>query len=194
MPAPTDPANPNAISDHIETHDIGKHIAVREAVGVFDNQTALQAAIDELMLAGFQQFELGLLDHEGAPDAAPHHLADDPAVPRKTYVAPESVGDAQGGLIAGFALLPAMGAAAATAGAGAAIAATAAVTAATGGVGALVGGALAYAITRNRDKGIAAQEDSGGLLLWVRVRSPEHEQQALDILARNAAHHVHAHD
>ncbi len=194
MQNPIEIAPQTQTSDAVDHHDIGKHIAVREAVGIFDDQTSLQAAIDELMLAGFQQFELGLLDHETAPDAQPHHLADNPATPRKPYVAPESVGDAQGGLIAGFALLPAMGAAAVTAGAGAAIVATAAVTAATGGVGALVGGALAYAMTRNRDKGIAAQEDAGGLLLWVRVRSAEHERQALDILTRNAAHHVHAHD
>jgi hypothetical protein len=194
MPTSTDATPQSPVSGTIDHHDIGKHIPVREAVGIFDDQTSLQAAIDELMLAGFQQFELGLLDHETVDDARPHHLADDPATPRKPYVAPESVGDAQGGLIAGFALLPAMGAAAVTAGTGAAIAATAAVTAATGGVGALIGGALAYAMTRNRDKGIAAQEDAGGLLLWVRVRSAEHERQALDILTRNAAHHVHAHD
>jgi hypothetical protein len=174
--------------------DINASVAVREAVGIFDDQASLQAAIDELMLAGFARFELGLLDPAAVQDAPPHHLADDPTVQRKPYVAPESVGDAQGGLIAGFALLPAMGAAAATAGTGAAIAATAAVTAATGGVGALIGGALAYALTRNRDRGIAAQADAGGLLLWVRVRSAAHERLALDILRRNAAHHVHGHD
>jgi hypothetical protein len=177
-----------------DPQDSATPVAVREAVGIFDDQASLQAAIDQLMLAGFERFELGLLDHDAAPDTAPHHLADDTAVPRKPYVAPESVGDAQGGLIAGFALIPAMGAAAATAGAGAAIAATAAVTAATGGVGALVGGALAYALTRKRARGIASQEDAGGLLLWVRVRSAAHERLALDILRRNAAHHVHGHD
>lgn len=181
-------------SSEAEQDALGKQVAVREAVGIFDDQTSLQAAIDELGLAGFERFELGLMDHDASPDAPTHELADDPAVARASYVAPESMGNAQGGLIAGFALLPAMGAAAATAGAGAAIVATAAVTAATGGVGALVGGALAYALTRKRDENIAAREDQGGLLLWVRVRSPAHEQKALEILKRNAAHHVHSHE
>lgn len=172
-----------------------RDVPVREAVGIFDDQASMQAAIDELMLSGFDRFELGLLDPaEADPARSPQSLADDPNVKRVPYTAPESVGNAQGGLVAGFALLPAMGTAAATAGAGAAIAATVAATAATGGVGALVGGAIAYAMTRKRSDNVADQEHQGGLLLWVRARSPEHERRALEILANHAAHHVHSHE
>lgn len=180
--------------EDIDREDIAAQTEVREAVGIFDTQDQLQAAIDELQLAGFDRFELGLVDTDAASDAPAHHLADDPTTPRKNYVAPESFGDAQGGLIAGFAMLPAMGTAAVVAGTGAAVAVTAAATVATGGVGALVGGALAYIATRKRADTQATQEDQGGHLLWVRVRTPGHEQKALDILRRHAAHHVHTHD
>lgn len=180
--------------EHIDRDDIAANTDVREAVGIFDTQAQLQEAIDELQLAGFDRFELGLVDTDAAPDAPAHHLADDPKTPRKTYVAPESMGDAQGGLIAGFAMIPAMGTAAAVAGTGAAVAVTAAATAATGGISALVGGAIAYMASRKRADTQTTQEDQGGHLLRVRVRTPEHEQKALDILRRHAAHHVHAHD
>lgn len=168
-------------------------VAVREAVGIFDDQASLQAAIDELSLSGFDRLDLGLLDTAATdPNIPPEVQADDPTVKRVPYTAPESMGNAQGGLIAGFALLPAMGAAAATA--GAAIVATVAATAATGGVGALIGGAMAYAIARKRADTITDQENQGGHLLWVRARSAEQEQRALDILSRHSAHHVHGHD
>ena len=68
------------------------------------------------------------------------------------------------------------------------------VAAATGGFGAVLGTLLAVMLARRRATDQAQQTVEGGQLLWVRTRSPELERRTLDILERNAAHHVHAHD
>lgn len=169
---------------------------VREAVGIFRNQADLQAAIDGLTTSGFGRCELSLL---GSTDASADHrlpedLADDPATPRTDYFCTESLGDAEGSLIGGFAVVPAMGGAWAAAAAGAGMAATAGLVVVTGGIGAMVGAALAALLARHHAKNIAGQVADGGLLLWVRTRSPELETRALDIMSKNAADHVHSHE
>lgn len=167
-------------------------VPVRETVGIFPDEPSMQAAIDELHLAGFDRFELSVVDHEKleAPDAPSAALADDPATPRRPYTDPESVHEAEAGLVAGFALVPAMGAAAVAAGTGAAIVATAA----TGGLGALIGGGLAYAIARRHAAQKAALLAQDNLMLFVRTRSDTHERKAAEIFKRNGADHVSAHD
>lgn len=162
-------------------------VPVHETVGIFDDHETLQKAIDNLHLAGFDRFELSLLDREALDgNASSEQLANDPTTPRRPYVAPESVGDAQGGLIAGFTLLPAMGAAAVAAGTSATVAATAA----TGGVGALIGGALAWIVARRHRRSLDEAKDRDELLLWIRTRSKEHRHRAEEILERHAAHHI----
>lgn len=172
-------------------------VTVRETVGIFETQAAMQAAIDELHLAGFDRMNLSLLDHDAvhadtaaSASKSPETLADDPATPRTPYVAPESMGDAHGSLIAGFALLPVMGVAAVTAGTGTLIAATVA----TGGIGALVGGGIAYALAQHRTRSIDTQTEEGNLMLWVRTTTAEQEKRATEILEHNAAQRVTSHD
>ncbi|HEY0838505.1 MAG TPA: hypothetical protein VGE72_31650, partial [Azospirillum sp.] len=66
---------------------------VREAVGVFDSQAALQRAIDDLSLAGFERHELSLMANDQTIreqlGAVPRDIEDakhDPAMPRQSYV------------------------------------------------------------------------------------------------------------
>ncbi|MEE3504162.1 hypothetical protein [Acidiphilium acidophilum] len=108
--------------------------AAREAVGIFDDQVSFQAAIDDLLTAGFARCELSVLKQHDAsgPSEPAEAAADDPRAPRTDFFCVEAQGDAEGALVAGFAMIPAMGAAAATAATGATIVATAGVTIASG--------------------------------------------------------------
>lgn len=168
---------------------------IREVVGLFDTYPALELAVDELLTSGFARCELSLLAEAGTGSGKTSvELADDPAAPRKDHFCTEALGDAEGSLIGGFAIIPAMGGGGVAAAAGATTLAAAGVAAATGGVGAVLGTLLAVMLARRRATDQAQQTVEGGQLLWVRTRSPELERRALDVLERNAAHHVHAHD
>ncbi len=160
----------------------------REAVGIFDTYEALEGAVDELLLAGFARCELSLLDRQTGPQA------DDPAARRTDHFCTEALGNAEGALVSGFAIVPAFGTAAAGAAAGVGLLATAGLAIATAGTGALIGAALAALVVRRRQMGFDEQASHGGLLLWVRTTTPALEASALDILRRHAGHHVHAHD
>ena len=172
---------------------------VREAVAIFRREQDLQDAIDDLLTHGFARCELSL---RGADDAAadattagrtPEALADDPATPRTDHFCTEALGNAEGSLIGGFAILPGFGAAWAAGAAGVGMLAIGGLTVISGGAGAVVGAALAALLARHHSANLTSQLAEGGLLLWVRTRSPELEQRALDILARHAGTHVHSH-
>jgi len=183
------------MSDLTQTAPIGFKTAVREAVGIFASQQDLQAAIDDLLTSGFARCELSLRGAETDATAGrtPEALADDPATPRTDHFCTEALGDAEGSLIGGFAVLPALGAAWAGAAAGAGFLAIGGLTVVSGGAGAVVGAALAAMLARHHAAGLTGQVNEGGLLMWVRTRSPELEARALRILSSHAATHVHSH-
>lgn len=174
---------------------------VREAVGVFSSEAALQAAIDELLVTGFDRAELSLLASEATVNEKLGHryqkvaeLEDDPRVPSSAYVSPETVGDAEGAVIGGLMYVGAgllMGPVAASGGGIAAIAAAAL----TGGtVGGGIGALLAGLIGKSHADYIQEQLDHGGLILWVRVWDGAREAKALEILKRHSGRDVHAHE
>ncbi len=98
------------MSDSTQTSLIGFKTPVREAVGIFASQQDLQAAIDDLLTSGFARCELSLRGAETDATAgrAPEALANDPATPRTDHFCTEALGDAEGSLIGGFAVLPAL--------------------------------------------------------------------------------------
>ena len=74
-----------------------------EVVGVFDDPDTLQAAIDDLLTAGFDRSELSLLAGEEAVEQKLGHaykkaaeVEDDITLPRAAYVSTEARGDAEG--------------------------------------------------------------------------------------------------
>ena len=101
------------MSGSTQTPPIGFKTPVREAVGIFARQQDLQAAIDDLLTSGFARCELSLrgTETEATAGRTPEALADDPAAPRTDHFCTEALGDAEGSLIGGFAVLPALGAA-----------------------------------------------------------------------------------
>src|SRR5688572_20419077 len=79
---------------------------VREAVGVFTNANALQAAMVELQENGFERWELSVLAEEETIKEKLGHIyrrveeaEDDPNAPRTIFVSEENIGVAKGVVI-----------------------------------------------------------------------------------------------
>jgi len=174
---------------------------VTEAVAVFDNAKALEAAIDELQLSGFHRSELSLLASEKAIEDKLGHLyykvgelEDDSEIPRAAYVAKESVGSAEGVLIGGLMYVGAGLAAGAVVASGGTLAAVITAAAQAGGVGGLVGAVLASVVSDEHARRIEEQLNHGGLLLWVRTRDKTREKKAVEILEKHSGQDVHLHE
>ena len=173
---------------------------IREAVGIFHRPEDLQAAIDELLSSGFHRAELSLLASEQAVEEKLGHryekvsaLADDPTVPRTAYVSTEAIGDAEGGVIGGLVYVGAVVAAGAIVASGGTLAAVIAATALAGGAGGLIGTILAKWIGDHHAHHLQEQIDRGGLLLWVRTRTVELENRAVEILKKHSGDDIHVH-
>jgi len=173
--------------------------ALREAVGVFTTANDLQEAIDELQSCGFHRAELSVLANEeavrkklGGSLAIPA-IEDNTVAPRATYVSPEAIGDAQGGMVGGLVYAGATLAAGAIIVSGGTI--VAAIVAATlvGGAGGIIGTLLASWLGHDHAHYLQTQIDHGGLLLWVRTRDTNAEERATDILKRHSARDAHVH-
>jgi hypothetical protein len=176
-------------------------MSVREAVGIFHDWAHLQAAVDELMAHGFDRSEISLLAGEKTVEQKLGHvyekvkdLEDDANAPRVAFVGRDSLTEAKAFTVTGLGYLGAVAATGAIVASGGSMALLIGGAAALGGGGMLLGSWLAKAIGRDRAASIEAQLNKGGLLLWVRTKDPEHEQRALDILARHQAADAHVHD
>ena len=173
---------------------------VREAVGVFADEATLQDAIDELLSSGFDRADLSLLASEavveeklGSVYEKVADIGDDPGVPRTAYVATESIGAAQGGLMGGLIYVGAVAAAGAVVASGAAVPVAIAGALLGGSAGALIGSVLAEWVGNHHADEIERHIDHGGLLLWVRTWDAGQEKRAAEILSRHSAHDVHIH-
>lgn len=120
-------------------------------------------------------------------------IEDDPEVPRQAYVGTDSRTEAKGVVVGGLFYVGAIAAAGAVVASGGTVAAALIGAAVAGGAGGAVGLALARVIGRHHAQHLQEQLDHGGILLWVRLHSPEEEAKALEILRRNGADHVHVH-
>jgi hypothetical protein len=173
---------------------------IPEAVGIFHRNEDLQGAIDELLSSGFDRSELGLLASETAVREKLRDqfksisaLADDPTVPRTSYVSPEAIGDAQGGLIGALVYVGATAAAGVVVASGGTLAAIITAVVLAGGTGGLLGSVLAKWLGDHHATYLQDQIDRGGLLLWVRTRHAADEQRAVEILKRHSGGEVHVH-
>jgi hypothetical protein len=172
----------------------------REVIGIFQDAGALEAAIDEILSAGFDRADLSFLASEEAVEAKLGHryrrtddLADDPAAPRVAYVSTEAVGDAEGALIGGLFYIGAAVASGAVVASGGTLAAVIAAAALAGGGGGVIGSLLANRVGRHHANYLHEQLDRGGLLLWVDTSNSAREQVVLEILRKHSAQCVHIH-
>ena len=173
-----------------------------EAVAVFHDVPSFQAAIDDLLSAGFDHADINVLAPEDrvasklerAAYKSTAELEDDPEVPRIGYVPGETIGDAEGAVIGAGIYAPAIAGGLAVAASGGTILGAFAAAAIAGGAGGLIGAALARVIGNEYARHLDQHLNHGGLLLWVRTCGAEREQKALVILRRHSAEDVHLHE
>lgn len=178
-----------------------QEIATREVVGLFADSHAMEAGIEALLVNGFDHGDLSVLAGEKVlREKLGHRLddtltaADDPEVPRRAWVEPESRMEGRGALasvLGYFGAVGALGLTFATGGA-AAVAIGAALVGA--GAGAGLGVGLGKLFDQRLAREFEHQVERGGILVWVRCHTDEYERKAVDILNAHGAHHVHAHD
>ena len=175
--------------------------SIHEVVGIFHSSADLQAAIDDLLTAGFDRAELSFLasartieDKLGHAYRKTSEIADDPATPRAAYVSTEAIGGAEGGLIGGLVYVGAIVAAGAVVVSEGPLAAAFAAAAIAGGAGGFIGTLLARIVGRHHANYLQEQIDKGGLLLWVHARDADHERRSIAILRAHCGDNVHVHE
>lgn len=172
---------------------------IREAVGLFADQDALQGAIDELLNSGFDRAELSLLASEHVVEDKLGYairrsdLEDDVEAPRSVYVSPDAIGTAEGSLISTLAYIGGVAAAGAIALAGGPLTLIVIGAGSAGLAGGLIGAELAKLLGDRQAGAINEHLQRGGLLLWVRTWDAADEQRATAILRKHSGRDVHVH-
>jgi hypothetical protein len=174
---------------------------VREVAGIFHSRGELDAAVDALLLAGFDRGDIDLLaDLDevqkalGPVHVAAEELADIGRVPRRPFIAPEDVTGATAlvmGVLAAFGAGAAAFAAVASDGGTMAVVASAALAAAA----VWIGGVLTFhRFGQEKTKSLEGHMAARGLVLWVRVRSPDREEKAQQILRVHGGRAIRVHE
>ena len=178
-----------------------ERIKVREVTGVFHSRDDLETAVGALLEEGYDRADIDIMagadaivQKLGGIYASTEELADVPEAPRRAFRAREDVtvplAGAAGILTYIGATVAALGVVASGGALAAAVAAAAAGGAAAGGIGALIARSLGQEEAKELEDQIAL----GGLVLWVRVRSPEQEEKAQQILRQQGAEAVRVHE
>lgn len=175
-------------------------IELPEAVGIFDSREKLQAAMYDLMIAGFSRYDISVLGSQEALEAQygkafwrSSELADDPAAPRAAFVSEEAVGEFEGAIAGGFLFLGSAIAMTALLTPASTLAASIAAVALGGTPGAALGALLARRVGQHHRDYYDTQIRHGGILLWVRVADAERERIAVDIMKGHSGRDVHVH-
>lgn len=176
------------------------YINVPEAVGVFSDVKTMQAAIYDLMIAGFSRYDISVLGGKevmeeklGAAYWRARELEDDPDAPRAAFVSEEAIGELEGGIAGGFFFLGSYIGMMALLGPASTLAASIAAIALGGTPAAALGVLLARRVGRHHKDYYENQIKNGGILIWVRARDKDREKLAVDILKRHSGGDVHVH-
>jgi hypothetical protein len=182
--------------------DILEQVRTREVTGVFHSRKALDTAVYDLLLAGLDRADIDVsaspdelqrrLNYQSIP---PADLVDVPVAPRQPFAGEDDVlgTEAVIGSVAGCASAIAM----------AFFLVAMDITPIAVGIisvltGLILGGAAVFWVRRRlrqeRARGLERLAEAQGLLIWVRVRSPEQEAQAQEILLRHGGEAVHIHE
>lgn len=172
---------------------------VREAVAVFDDPDCLDSAVAELQQCGFNRADLSIADgvrcaRQGIAYEDAREIEDNPKIPRTVFVSKASIGDAEGVLIGGSVYLGAVVAAGFAAAAGAGMTGIILSVAIAGAVTGAIGLYLRGSLHRRYDGALRDQVRHGGIVLWVNLHSPRHEECAMEVLKKCSAKRVHVHE
>lgn len=174
---------------------------VREAVGVFRDETSLESTVDELLVRGFDRADISLLAGQEAVERELGHryervaeLEDDPRAPRLAYADIHSRNEGKASMVGALAYVGAIAATGMVVASGGTLALAVAAAAMAGGGGGMIGAILARNMESRHAKWLQHQLDEGGLLLWVRVTDEKTERCAVEALRRHSADDVHVHE
>jgi hypothetical protein len=182
--------------------DILDERRTREVTGVFHSRKALIDAAEELLVAGIDRADIDVsapldelqrrLNYQSIPAT---DLADLPTAPRQPLIGEDDVigTDAVVGSVAGCTVGVAMALYLVIRGMGPlAVGMIAVLTGVIGGAAAVF--LARRRLRRERMRGLENLSEANGLVIWVRVRSPEKEAEAQEILLRHGAEAVHVHE
>jgi hypothetical protein len=180
--------------------EILERVKVREVAGVFRSRDMLDATVGTLLSSGFDRADIDVVvgadarGRLGGAKVAVEELPEVPAIPRQPLIAREdfvlvasivlAILIFAGAAVAAW-LVVAAGGQLVWAGIAAFVGAIAA---------AVVGAQIARSFTRTHIKELETQLISSELALLVRVRSPEQEAKAKQILLGHGAHAVRPHE
>jgi hypothetical protein len=176
-------------------------VRVREVTGVFHSRDGLNAAVEDLLLAGFDRADIDVvasLDEVtkrlGVYVAA-EALADIPVAPRRSFFGPEDVTLVVALVAAIFAAAGAMVAALGVVSKGGSYGFIVLASVVAGLLCGILGAAIAVRFVRRDERqGLDQLMAERGLVLWVRTRSPEREAQAQEVMRRHGARAVRVHE
>jgi hypothetical protein len=168
----------------------------RQLVGLFEDQSTFEAAINDLQAGGIDRSQLSILSHRSFEEHDPH--TEEEAA--EAALDPESQGTAVTSdvdLRQGRTMLSGMAGAVGGSVTGAAILLTGAAAAAALPLAAAAGlgfGAAAHAAGRKASqtetRHLREQLEHGGIVLWVTPRTRHEEEAAMDILDRRAVRSI----
>jgi hypothetical protein len=184
-----------------DAQDVLEKVRAREVAGVFYSREAIERAVEDLLMNGFDRADV---DRLASLDEvrkrlrlymAPEELADLSPAPRQpvftqdditiALVVTVSLVGAAAGMAAAFGVLVAGGGAGSALVVGAVIGIVA---------GAMTGMVMARVFRREDQRGLEWLQFDRGVVLWVRVRSPEQEAKAIEVLRRNGGRAVRVHE
>ncbi len=172
----------------------------REAVGVFADPDALEAAVNQLEGSGLDRASISVLGVDAKAKArvgdfyrAAADIEDDGRMPRAAFVSKGSKGEGKAAAVVVPLYIGGLAGAAAVAASGGALAAAIAATILGGAAGAGLGALLLIAVSQHHARRVEEQLAKGGMVLWVGVRDDAEEQRALAILTQAGGRDVHAH-
>ena len=177
-------------------------VLVREVVATVHSREELDALADRLTTSGFDRADISLMaSHDAvvrklsAVYRDPVEIAEAPDLPRRDLVTRDDVSSVSAVVFGTLVSVGALGAALPVIASGGALAAI--------GAAALTGGAAATAIGKVIRDRIVERLDAaslendllhGGLVVFVRARDPEREEEAMAIMRDCGARNVHVHE
>jgi hypothetical protein len=180
--------------------DATMHYSAREIVGVFPTSEALEAAVDQLEIAGVNRAAISVLGIDRQRPASidtvfqsAKAISDDPVARHAAFVSQPARVEGESLAITFPFLVGGMAAAWAVAAAGGALLLAIGATVVGGGVAAGLGTLLYRAVSQKHAANIAAQLSTGGLVLWVSTPDAAAEARALQVLRNCGGQSVHAH-
>lgn len=183
------------------TYSASRTYRAREAVGVFSDPDALEAAVDALEVSGFDRAAVSVLatgakakEHVDRFYRTVSEAEDSGSVSREALVSRDSRTEGEAVVVGIPLYVGGFAGAAAVAAAGGALALAVATTIAGTAGGAGLGALLAAAIARHHTARVQTQLHKGGLVLWVAVPDADAEKRALAVLDKMGARDIHVHE